>query len=62
MSLTLILAVLLDHWLGEPQKYHPLVFFGNLAHYIEKKFNLSKYSESQQKLMGFLALIIMVLQ
>lgn len=28
-------ALLLDHWLGEPQRYHPLVGFGRWAAYIE---------------------------
>lgn len=61
MSLTLILAVLLDHWLGEPKKYHPLVFFGNLAQHIEKKLNDTKHSGLVQKISGFIALVIMVL-
>ncbi len=61
MSLTLILAVLLDHWLGEPQKYHPLVFFGNLAHRIEKTLSNSDYSSIIQKSMGLIALAILVM-
>ena len=61
MSLTLILAVLLDHWLGEPQKYHPLVFFGNLAHRIEKKLSHIHYSHFAQRSMGLIALAILVM-
>jgi len=61
MSLSLILAVLLDHWLGEPQKYHPLVFFGNLANYAEKKLNQQKQTILLQKLLGLIALLLMVL-
>ncbi len=61
MSLSLILAVLLDHWLGEPQKYHPLVFFGNLANYAEKKLNQQKLTIFLQKLLGLIALLLMVL-
>ncbi|NOR68629.1 MAG: cobalamin biosynthesis protein [Methylomarinum sp.] len=60
MSLTLILAVLLDHWLGEPQKYHPLVFFGDLAHRIEKKLSHTDSSVLAQRIFGLIALIIMV--
>jgi len=60
MSLALILAVLLDHWLGEPQKYHPLVFFGNLANYAENKLNQQKKSVFIQKLLGLIALSLMV--
>jgi adenosylcobinamide-phosphate synthase len=61
LSLSLILAVLLDHWLGEPQKYHPLVFFGNLANRIEKKMRNPLQSSLWQRIMGLLALSIMTL-
>ncbi|MCK4842301.1 MAG: cobalamin biosynthesis protein [Methylococcales bacterium] len=60
MSLTLILAVLLDQWLGEPKKYHPLVFFGTLANQVENEFRRSTYSDNQQRLWGLFALILMV--
>jgi len=59
MSLTLILAVLLDHWLGEPQKYHPLVFFGHLATHAEKKLRNPDHSALKQRVMGFIALVLM---
>ena len=61
MSLSLILAVLLDHWLGEPQKYHPLIFFGNLANRIEKLFRQQQHSALRQKIMGLIALLLMTL-
>ncbi|HCS25921.1 MAG TPA: cobalamin biosynthesis protein [Spongiibacteraceae bacterium] len=32
-------AVLLDYWLGEPKRWHPLVGFGNVAAGIEKCLN-----------------------
>jgi len=60
MSLTLILAVLLDHWLGEPQKHHPLVLFGSIANNIEKRLNVN-HSPEKQKLMGCISLLVMVL-
>lgn len=61
ISLSLIIAVLIDHWLGEPQKYHPLVFFGNLANRIEKKMRNPQQSSLRQKMMGLLALSIMTI-
>tara|TARA_R110000764_G_scaffold138885_9_gene226856 strand:- start:39262 stop:40170 length:909 start_codon:yes stop_codon:yes gene_type:complete len=34
-----LLAVLLDRLLGEPARWHPLVGFGRLAHYLERRLN-----------------------
>lgn len=39
----IVAALLLDHWLGEPQRYHPLVGFGWLAARLEKELNLSEF-------------------
>ena len=39
MPLAALAAVLLDRWLGEPRRWHPLVGFGNLASMLEKKLN-----------------------
>ncbi len=39
MPLAALSAVLLDRWLGEARRFHPLVGFGNLASAIEKRFN-----------------------
>ncbi len=60
MSLTLILATLLDHWLGEPSKHHPLVYFGNTAHRIEKKLHQFN-TPLMQKTSGLIALVILVI-
>jgi adenosylcobinamide-phosphate synthase len=38
MPLMLCAAVLLDHWLGEPRRFHPLVGFGRLARGVENMF------------------------
>ncbi len=38
-AIILLSAILLDAWLGEPKKYHPLVGFGNLALWLERKLN-----------------------
>lgn len=59
MSLTLILAVLLDHLLGEPKKWHPLVFFGDVANKVEDKLRDQNHSVLKQKCYGFIALLSM---
>lgn len=39
-SFTALLAgVLLDHWLGEPRRWHPLVGFGRMATVVEQRLN-----------------------
>jgi adenosylcobinamide-phosphate synthase len=38
-ALTIILAVLLDMWLGEPRQWHPLAGFGRLALGLEKRLH-----------------------
>ena len=38
-AIIVILAILLDAWLGEPKKYHPLVGFGNWVLWLERKLN-----------------------
>jgi adenosylcobinamide-phosphate synthase len=60
LTLTIILAVLLDHWLGEPKKYHPLIFFGQLATYTETKLIQSDAHFFKLRLWGLLALILMI--
>lgn len=39
LPLAALTAVLLDHWLGEPQRWHPLVGFGRLAAALEARLN-----------------------
>jgi len=39
LTLILVLALLFDHILGEPKKYHQLIGFGNLAIKIEQRLN-----------------------
>jgi len=36
MSFSIILAFILDEWLGEPKRFHPLVGFGHFANFLEK--------------------------
>lgn len=40
LTFTLVFALLFDHILGEPKKYHQLVGFGHLANKIEKRLNI----------------------
>lgn len=48
-------AVLLDYWLGEPRRYHPLVGFGRLASLLEVRLNRHRRG------LGVLALLLLVL-
>ena len=54
ITLAILIALLLDAWLGEPRRFHPLVGFGKLAHYTEQQF----YADS--RLHGFLAVLLLV--
>jgi len=55
----LIAALLLDHWIGEAKRFHPLIGFGNLAQKIERKLNQG--SKSKQLLGGILAWFLLVM-
>jgi len=57
-------GVLLDRWLGEPRRWHPLVGFGRLATAIADRLNHPNHSERsalRQRLAGLLAWALMVL-
>jgi len=56
MSITLIVltALLLDAWLGEPRRFHPLVGFGKLAECIERHI----YADS--RLRGCIAVLLLI--
>lgn len=53
ITLTVLTALLLDAWLGEPRRFHPLIGFGKLAEYIERHI----YAHS--RLRGSLALLLL---
>ncbi|MGB0733800.1 MAG: adenosylcobinamide-phosphate synthase CbiB [Pontibacterium sp.] len=38
---SLLIALILDYWLKEPKRFHPLVGFGNWASFVEQKLNQS---------------------
>lgn len=53
LSLTLLCAIALDYWLGEPRNaYHPLVAFGRWAAWLESSFRDSRHSPPLQKTLG----------
>lgn len=61
MSFTLLVAVILDYWLGEPKNIHPLILFGSAANKIEATLRCQQHSIIKQRMMGLVALSIMVL-
>lgn len=55
-------AVLLDLWLGEPKRWHPLVGFGWLVTQLEKRLNPpSKQPQTRQRLTGAFGVVLLVL-
>lgn len=61
-NLIIPLALLLDHALGEPRIYHPLVGFGHLASKLESFANDDKgLSKNRQKLNGMLSLALLLM-
>jgi adenosylcobinamide-phosphate synthase len=56
VALITIAAVLLDEWLGEPRRFHPLIGFGHLATWVECRFYGSPaLSAARRRLRGTLA-------
>ncbi len=53
--LVIVTALLLDNWLGEPPRFHPLVGFGRLARLLEQRL----YGDS--RVAGFVALLTLLL-
>ncbi|WP_198246881.1 adenosylcobinamide-phosphate synthase CbiB [methane-oxidizing endosymbiont of Gigantopelta aegis] len=61
ITLTIILAIILDYRLGEPKRYHPLVGFGWLANNLESRLCHPEHSPARQKLLGMLAWALLTL-
>jgi len=60
LALAVCLAVLLDAWLGEPSRYHPLVGFGRLATIAEERLYGGLLSGSiQRRCRGLLAVMVL---
>lgn len=57
LALQLIAAVLIDLWLGEPDRWHPLVGFGRCAGWLETRFNRGE----SRRLTGLLLVVLLVL-
>ncbi len=56
MSLTIVLAILIDFFIGEPKKYHPLAGYGYLTNRVETIFRNPNHTAVQQNIMGLIAL------
>lgn len=63
MDITFIIfaALILDHLLGEPQRWHPLVGFGKLAQVLETGFNNKELTATALKYRGVAALILLIM-
>ncbi len=60
-ALLLVPALLLDRWLGEPKRFHPLVGFGHLALWVEKgTYGPGGISPGQRRLRGLLAVVVLL--
>lgn len=60
--LMLAAGVLVDGVLGEPTRFHPLVGFGNLAHYIERWLNATaRQIKPSHRIVGTIALAMAVI-
>jgi adenosylcobinamide-phosphate synthase len=55
----LIIALTIDHFIGEATRFHPLVMFGNAANKLEKALN--KGSDKKRFIKGVLAWCVLVL-
>ena len=61
IALSLLIALLLDYFLKEPKRFHPLVGFGNLAIAIEKRLNQGTAAKNRQKRSGIIAWLLAVI-
>ncbi|HEY3327892.1 MAG TPA: adenosylcobinamide-phosphate synthase CbiB [Novimethylophilus sp.] len=60
--LVLFAAVMLDFWLGEPRRFHPLVGFGNIVNRMEVGLNPpSRQAHRLQRITGLLAVAMLLL-
>jgi len=57
LALQVIAALLIDRWLGEPTRWHPLVGFGRCASWLETRFNRGE----RRRLKGLLLVLLLVL-
>ena len=61
LALVCLFAILLDRWLGEPPRWHPLVGFGRLAEQVEQGlYGPPTLSARSQRLRGWAALLCLL--
>jgi adenosylcobinamide-phosphate synthase len=61
LALTLVAGVLLDLWLGEARRWHPLVGFGRLASTLERRLNAGRLRIARGLLAWMLAVLPLTL-
>lgn len=62
LTFSVLLALIIDFIVGEPRRWHPLVGFGNVAIWLEKKLNhFQSTSRALGKLSGLIAWALLVL-
>lgn len=61
ITLSIILAIILDRLLGEPERYHPLVGFGRIAGRLETRLRQAQQSPARAKGMGLLGWALLTL-
>jgi adenosylcobinamide-phosphate synthase len=61
LTLTLIIALLIDHMLGEPRRLHPLVGFGYCVQHLEKYLRRTHVFIHHPQTAGIVAVLIIVL-
>ncbi|MCK9504354.1 MAG: adenosylcobinamide-phosphate synthase CbiB [Porticoccaceae bacterium] len=59
ITVTLVCALALDALLGEPRRWHPLVFYGGLVTGLESRLRRSADSPARQQLQGALGWLIL---
>jgi adenosylcobinamide-phosphate synthase len=60
-ALVCLIAVLLDRWLGEPRRWHPLVGFGHLVSRVERRLNNEAGRPLPVIIRGFIGVAVLVL-
>ena len=61
VSLIAIAAVLMDWWLGEPRRHHPLIGFGRLAIWVETRlYGSPGIAPTARRLRGVLAVAVLL--
>ena len=62
IALVALAAVILDWLLGEPKRFHPLIGFGRIAHYVENRlYGHIDETSGKRKLRGLIAVVILIL-